>query len=325
MRTGNRLGSLTQPIVWLTAGNKSTVDPSCKNMPHATLMTLPSKGSMIALATWAFTILSRLYIGGQGDRRAFHCIVYTASGGIIYVVAMLFLTPALSSYLILNMLLFVTLFLFGYLTQAVPGVTFTMQVVLLATVGTLGLNAQQPVTFQSIMGVYFGVVLGMVLSALVQRLLWPVLPQWQIRDRVVELLRLCRSILQFSPEQRPHWLHQRLALIPGEATNWIAVMNKWDCPADEPQRLRDYVQTLRRAAGHLLTSTGQLLPLLPDEQAREGREALHSLREVMNSELTSQIALFQQRAAPEPATSRSLKLIDGLNVSVPGFSRTTFR
>ena len=162
--------------------------------------------------------------------------------GVLYVVAMLLLTPVLSSYLIFSMLLFVTLFLFGYLTQAIPGVTFTMQIALLATVGTLGLNAQEPVTFQSIMGVYFGVVLGMILSALVQRLLWPVLPQWQIRDRVIELLRLCRSILQFSPEQRPHWLHQRLALIPGEATNWIAVMNKWDCPDDEPQRLREYVQ-----------------------------------------------------------------------------------
>ena len=100
------------------------------------------------------------------------------------------------------------------------------------------------------------------------------LPQWQIRDRVVELLRLCRSILQFSPEQRPHWLHQRLALIPGEATNWIAVMNKWDCPADEPQRLREYVETLRRAAGHLLTSTGQLLPLLPDQQAGRGPQGI---------------------------------------------------
>ena len=185
---------------------------------------------MIALATWVSTVLSRLYPGGQGDRRAFHCVVYVASGGLLYVLAMLFLTPALSSYLIFNLLLFVTLFLFGYLTQAIPGVTYTMQIVLLATVGAVGLNAQEPVTFQSISGVYFGVVLGIILSALVQRLLWPVLPQWQVRDRVIELLRLCRSILQFSPEQRPHWLHQRLALIPGEATNWIAVMDKWDCP-----------------------------------------------------------------------------------------------
>ena len=78
-------------------------------------------------------------------------------------------------------------------------------------------------------------------------------------------------------------------------------MNKSDCPPDEPQRLREYIQTLRRAAGHLLMSTGQLLPLLPDQQAEQGRKALHSLREIMNSELSSQIDLFQLREVPTPA------------------------
>ncbi|MGA7213366.1 MAG: FUSC family protein [Terrimicrobiaceae bacterium] len=260
----------------------------------------PPGGSMIALATWVSTVFSRLYAGGQGDRRAFHCIVYTASGGVLYVVAMLFLTPALSEYLILNMLLFVAMFLFGYLTHAIPGITFGGQITLLATVGTVGLNAQQPVTFQAIMGVYFGIVLGLTLSALVQRFLWPVLPQWEIRDRVLELLRLCGMILQFPPEQRPLWLHQRLALIPGEAMRWIGVMNKPDCPPDEPPRLREYIQTLRRAAGHLLMSSGQLLPLLPAAQADEGRKALHSLREIMASELSSQTDLFKLREASIP-------------------------
>ncbi|HEY5705413.1 MAG TPA: FUSC family protein [Terrimicrobiaceae bacterium] len=260
----------------------------------------PPGGSMVVLATWVFTILSRLYPGGQGDRRAFHCVVYTASGGILYVFAMLLLAPALSEYLILNMLLFVVLFLFGYLTQAVPGVTFGMQFALLATVGTLGLNAQQPVTFQSIMGVYFGIVVGLILSALVQRLLWPVLPQWEIRDRILELLRHCKTILELPPDQRPLWLHQRLALIPGETLNWIAVMNKPDCPPDEPPRLREYVKTLRRAAGHLLTSSGQLLPLLPAPQAEEGHKALRSLKEIMHSELSAQADLFSLRATSIP-------------------------
>ena len=263
----------------------------------------PPGGSMVVLATWVSTILSRLYPGGQGDRRAFHCVVYTALGGILYVFAMLLLAPALSSYLILNMLLFVVLFLFGYLTQAVPGVTFGMQVTLLATVGTLGLNAQEPVTFQSIMGVYFGIVVGLILSALVQRLLWPVLPQWEIRDRILELLRHCRMILEFPPDQRPLWLHQRLALIPGETLRWIEVMNKPDCPPDEPPRLREYVNTLRRAAGHLLTSSGQLLPLLPAPQAEEGRKALRSLRDIMHSELSAQADLFSLRETSIPTRS----------------------
>ena len=211
---------------------------------------------MLVLATWVFTVLSRLYVGGQGDRRAFHCLVYRAAGGILYVVALLILSPALSDYLVFNLLLFVAMFLFGYLSQAIPGVNFSMQVALLAIVGAIGLNAQRPVTFQSIIGIYIGILSGMLVSSLVQRLLWPVLPQWQMRDRILELLRLCRLLLEFPPDQRPLWLHQRLALIPGEAMTWIVVMNKPDCPEDEPSRLREYLRTLRRAAGHLLTSAG---------------------------------------------------------------------
>jgi p-hydroxybenzoic acid efflux pump subunit AaeB len=264
----------------------------------------PPFGPGLVLATWVFTVLSRLYPGGQGDRRAFHCVVYTASGGILYVLVMLILTPALSDYLILNIVLFVTLFLFGYLSQAIPGISFAMQIALLGTVGTIALNPQKPVMFQSIAGVYFGIVSGMILSALVQRLIWPVLPQRQIRDRILELLRLCQIILQLPPDQRPLWLHQRLALIPGETLGWIAVMNKPDCPPDEPPRLREYLRTLRRAAGHLLTSAGQLLPLLPAAQAEDGHKALLSLREVMGAELSSQADMFRLRETSLPTRTR---------------------
>ncbi len=264
----------------------------------------PPGASMLVLATWVFTVLSRLYVGGQGDRRAFHCLVYTAAGGILYVLAILILSPALSDYLVFNLLLFVAMFLFGYLCQAIPGVNFGMQVALLAIVGTVGLNAQRPVTFESISGVYIGILSGMLLSSLVQRLFWPVLPQWEIRDRILELLRLCRVLLEFPPDQRPLWLHQRLALIPGEAMKWIAVMNKPDCPEDEPPRLVEYLRTLRRAAGHLLTSAGQLLPLLPAPQAEEGRQALISLREVMVAELSSQADMFRLRETSIPTRAR---------------------
>ena len=60
------------------------------------------------------------------------------TGGILYVLALLILAPALSDYLVLNLLLFVAMFLFGYLSQPVPGVNFGMQVALFAIVGTIG-------------------------------------------------------------------------------------------------------------------------------------------------------------------------------------------
>jgi hypothetical protein len=61
---------------------------------------------------------------------------------------------------------------------------------------------------------------------------------------------------------------------------------------------------LCRAAGHLLASSGKLLPLLPDQQAQEGRKALYSLREVVDSELSKQIELFRlPEIAPSPKNS----------------------
>jgi p-hydroxybenzoic acid efflux pump subunit AaeB len=287
---------------WIRNGIKAciavTVGLFVQNWLH------PPGASMLVLATWVSTVLSRLYVGGQGDRRAFHCVVYTAAGGIIYVFALLILSPALSDYLVLNVLLFVAMFLFGYLSQPRPGVSYGMQIALLAIVGTIGLNAQRPVTFESIIGVYLGIVVGLLLSALIQRLLWPVLPQWQMRDRILELLRLCRLVLEFPPDQRPLWIDQRLALIPGEAMTWIGVMNKPDCPEDEPPRLVEYLKTLRRAAGHLLTSAGQLLPLLSTPQAEEGRQALLSLREVMGAELSSQADMFRLHETSIPTRAR---------------------
>ena len=134
------------------------------------------------------------------------------------------------------------------------------------------------------MGVYFGIIVGLILSALVQRLFWPVLPQWEMRDRVLELLRLCRTILQVPPDQRPAWLHQRLALIPVEASNWIAVMNKSDCPPDEPS---GFGQTFRlcdarRAIFWCLRSTASSPA---GQQAEKGGDALRALPEVMKFEL----------------------------------------
>ena len=53
-------------------------------------------------------------------------------------------------------------------------------------------------------------------------------------------------------------------------------------------------------------STGQLVPLLPDQQAEQGHIALRSLREIMSSELASQSDLFQLRETSAP-TKKALE------------------
>ena len=308
---------------WLRNGFKAAVAVTLGLLVQNWLK--PPGGSMVVLATWVFTVLSRLYPRGQGDRRAFHSLLATAAGGLVYVAALLVLTPALSDYTVFNLLLFVTLFLFGYLTQAIPGVTFGMQIALLATVGVIGLNPQKPVGFEAIAGVYFGIVFGLILSALVQRLIWPVLPQWELRDRILELIRLCRTMLQSPPDQRPLWLHQRLALIPGEAAGWIAVMNKPDCPPGEQERLDTYLTTLRRAAGHLSTSAGRLFPLLPADQVEGCRRAFHALRDAMDASLSAQAARFRLEDARMPSEETFEAALQDVHEWIAGLRRWILR
>lgn len=136
----------------------------------------PSRWFHVGLGGVGFYCLLGLYPGGEENRRAFHYVVYVGMGGIVYVVALLLLTPVMVSYAAFNTLLFATLFLFGFLSQGIPGITFGMQTALLGTIGAVGLNAQDPVSFQDIVGIYFGIVAGLLLSAVIQRLMWPCFP-----------------------------------------------------------------------------------------------------------------------------------------------------
>jgi len=253
----------------------------------------PPGGSMLALSAWVFTVFSRLYPGGEGDRRAFHYVVYTALGGTVYVVGLLLLTPVMTSYAAFNILLFTALFLFGYLSQAIPGLTFGMQIALLGTVGAVGLNAQEPVGFQAIVGIYIGIVSGQLVSALIQRLMWPVLPQWEMKDRFVEWMRHCQALIKESPNGVPTWRRSRLALLPAEVSAWIGVMNKPDCPAGEQERLHEFAKAMRRLAGDLAACCGRLDALLPTEFAKEGVELRTQLEKTITDVLTSLEGAFR--------------------------------
>jgi uncharacterized membrane protein YccC len=248
----------------------------------------PPGGPMVALAAWLFTATSRLYPGGEGDRRAFHYFALIVFVGIAYVPAMLLLTPLLSNYAILNLWLFVTLFVFGYLTSTVPGMNFAMQFALLMIVGTLGLNPQYPVTVQQILNVPLGLSIGILISAVVQRLFWPVLPQFELRDGFRELLGHCRVILRQGVGRDTFWRGSRIALLPVEITNWLRTLTTPDCPKDEPPRLQAYLESLQRTACAIMACTQRIRPLIPASSLKEGDRALAALEDAIDTEIASQ-------------------------------------
>jgi hypothetical protein len=226
----------------------------------------PPGGAMLTLAVFVFCAMTRGYPGGIGDLRAFHFVVYATAGGIVYALALLLLSPVLTSYAALNILLFAAMFLFGWLSFRTPGISIGMQFALLGTVGVLGLNAQEPVSFQSIVGVPIGIVFGLLVSAIIQRLIWPCLPQWQLRDRLDEWINHCRVLLN---EGKGSWRLGRLGVLPAECGAWIGALRPAQASSESVSHLRKLVAELGGIDARLPPPVpGSTLSLQPEEIQR---------------------------------------------------------
>ncbi|GAB4166353.1 MAG: hypothetical protein Fur0032_03680 [Terrimicrobiaceae bacterium] len=252
----------------------------------------PPGGSMVTLAAFVFSGLTRLYPGGQGDLRAFQYSGLSAIGGIFYVLASLLLVPVLSDYAAFNTLLFAALFLFGFLSFLTPGFAFSMQIALLSIIGTVALNPQVPVTFPQIIGVYFGVILGMLISALTQRLLWPVLPQKEVLQRIREGLD---HAIWFAGDRQASagWRRLRIAVLPSEMRAWICGMKPPACPHADRHTLEDVARHL----GHL---NDELLSLsTPPTISTPEVDSLHA---TLRSSISNLLTQLVTSARPSPAS-----------------------
>jgi len=67
-------------------------------------------------------------------------------------------TPFLANYFVMNLALFLVLFVFGFLTARRAGVNYWMQIVMLAIFVFVGLDPQQPVATQTIIEI--GAIVG---------------------------------------------------------------------------------------------------------------------------------------------------------------------
>src|SRR4029077_10781 len=105
----------------------------------------PPGGAALPFAAWLFTLLSRVYPGSEGDRRAFTYVIPVALFGLPYSLLLLFLTPFLADYFVMNIFLFIGLFLLGFTISRPGGISFYTQAGMLFFVGTVSMNPQMPV------------------------------------------------------------------------------------------------------------------------------------------------------------------------------------
>ncbi len=246
----------------------------------------PPGGAMMLLCVYTFTSLNALSPNESGDRPAMRQVLVFVLVMALASVILLAASPMLASYSVLNIVIAAWSFLFGYWFHRSGGVSVPLTFAFMLLVGVVSLNAQQPVSFESIVGFFFGFTNGLVISSVFQRLFWPVLPQNNLRAGLQGYFATMLEGLDGGMAQLPLWRRAEHALFPAKGKKAIAFMAGPTCPPEEVRRLTEFLSTTQELSWEFSLCTGRFKPILPPEFADRGGEWIAEAWGVFRSVLT---------------------------------------
>jgi hypothetical protein len=215
----------------------------------------PPGSASIPPMAWILTILGRtaLRAGGNGDLRAFQNAFLKALVLAGCVFLLILATPFLAGYAVMNLVLFLILFIFGFLTARTVGINSWILVGYLTISAFVGLNPQVPVPSQTIIDTFLGLMIGIGIGTVVSRLIWPVLPQRVLQDNLLTLFDQIKALLSGDPHREK--IQTQLAILPVEALQAARQIRMAGCAEEERAKLVALVRALQT----LITQISQLL------------------------------------------------------------------
>jgi uncharacterized membrane protein YccC len=230
------------PAFWITNGIRSAISLVAAMVLMNWVQ--PPGGATMVLCAWLFCCLLPISPEGRGDQRAWHVVVASIPCIFFLCLGLLLAAPLLSSYAVMNTLIFTWMFVYGQKAYRTAGVSTAMNISMMGLVGAMGLNAQEPVSFQAIADIFFGISAGTIIAAFFQRMFWPLLPQREMRDRFQEMLRIQYESLVLGPPSLEGV--SRLSQLPSEIELRLANLVSPVYSKAEIQKLRALVDQLDR-------------------------------------------------------------------------------
>jgi Fusaric acid resistance protein family len=211
--------------------------------------------SFNSLTAWTFTIFGRpsLRVGETGDLRGFQNAFLKALALAGCVFLLILITPFLADYAVMSLVLFLILFVFGFLTARSVGINSWIQFGFLTISAFVGRNPQVPVATQTIIDTFLGLMIGIAIATVVGRLIWPVLPQRVLKDNLLALFAQIKALLSGDPHRQK--IQAQLAILPVEALQAARQIRIAGCPEEERAKLVALVRALQT----LITRITQLL------------------------------------------------------------------
>ena len=214
----------------------------------------PPGASSIPPMAWVLTIFGRPFLqaGGTGDLRAFQNASLKALALIGCASLLILTTPFLAGYTAMSLVLFLILFLFGFLTARSTGINSWILVGFLTISAFVGLNPQVPVASQTIIDTFLGLMIEIGIGTVVSRLICPVLPQRVLKNNMLALCGQIKALLSGKPHREK--IQTQLALFPVEALQAAGQIRIAGCSQQERAKL----VALIRALQTLITRMNQL-------------------------------------------------------------------
>lgn len=245
----------------------------------------PPGGPMMVLCAYTFSSLNSMSPSEAGDRGVVRDTLALAAVVAGLSLLLLAATPAMAAYSVLNIVIGAWAFLFGYWFHRAGGVTVPLTFSFMLLVCVVALNAQRPVDFQGVVGFFFGILNGAVISMVAQRLVWPVLPQKNLVSGAKKYLETLRDALPGGLEGLPLWRRMEHALFPAKARTQIEKMAGPTCPPGEARKLEEFVLTLQELSRELHLCAGRLSPILPPAYSEKGNTAIARAKEAFRNGL----------------------------------------
>ena len=263
----------------------------------------PPGGGMMMLCICTFTALNAISPNESGDRPAVRQLIVMSSVMALASLAMLVSTPLLASYAVQNTVMVTWAFLFGYWFHRAGGITVPLMYCFMVLACVVSLNAQEPVSFEAIVGMFFGMVNGPIVACLAQRLMWPALPQNNLRLGVKKYLESMQAALRDGMWSLPLWQRTEHTLFPAKARLAIAAMRGPTCPPEEARRLEEFILTIQEMSWEFSLCLGRLHPILPPDFLEKGNASIARAKETLRRGLAEIADSFTAARPPADLTA----------------------
>jgi uncharacterized membrane protein YccC len=195
--------------------------------------------------------------------------------GFLIVLVLLVLTPLMSNYWFMNLILFCILFAHGYFASKIPGLAFWMLGTLFLASVLVALNSQEPVAFAAIMDSYLGVMIGLTIGVTIARVLWPRLPQNELQEAIARFCDAAKLALDGNSGVSMSSLNSTLSSLPLDIARTTAALGVNRLLRQEQAKWNRLVPVLISLSAQLPRLTSIRAKVVDSQEVRHYLDSFH--------------------------------------------------